>query len=84
MTITSINWRKKSFQTIFVPQLLDVPEIKSHFSGRAGFEKHFEEMLGNQTGKIFREIERFPGQFSVSFIYEALKRARPADHLQNC
>lgn len=52
----------KSFQTIFVPQLLDVPEIKSHFSGRSGFEKHFEEMLGNQTGKIFQEIERFPGK----------------------
>jgi hypothetical protein len=33
--------------------LLDVPEIKSQFSGREGFEKHFEEMLGNQTGEIY-------------------------------
>ena len=35
-----------------MPQLLDVPEIKSEFSGRPGFEKHFAEMLGDQTGKF--------------------------------
>ena len=37
-------------QSIFVPQLLDVPEIRSEFSGRSGFEKHFGDMLGEQTG----------------------------------
>ena len=36
------------FQTIFVPQLLEVPEIKSEFSGREGFNKHFAEMLGDE------------------------------------
>ena len=38
-------------KTIFIPQLLDVPEIKSQFSGREGFQRHFAEMLGNQTGE---------------------------------
>ena len=39
-----------------MPQLLDVPEIKSEFSGRSGFEKHFAEMLGDQTGKFHHEM----------------------------
>ena len=38
-------------QTIFVPQLLDIPQIKSQFSGRSGFEKHFGDMLGPHTGE---------------------------------
>ena len=38
-------------RTIFVPQLLDIREIRSEFSGRSGFEKHFGDMLGDQTGK---------------------------------
>ena len=40
-------------------QLLDVPEVKSEFSGRKGFEKHFAEMLGDQTGKFFQDCLNF-------------------------
>ena len=32
-------------RTIFVPQLLDIPEIKSEFSGRSGFEAFWASLL---------------------------------------
>ena len=46
-------------------QLLDVPEVKSEFSGRKGFEKHFAEMLGDQTGKFFHSIFNYADMISA-------------------